>query len=430
MNIDTGIEKPLILLIDDDRINLSVFGQALSELFQVRVATKGEQGLRLAETLPMPELILLDVMMPEMDGYQVIETLKANPLTREIPVIFLTALSSYTDEERGLRLGAVDYIYKPCALPILLSRVKTHVELKKARDFLQDQNSYLEAEVQRRQQEVQVVQMQLLQSEKLAAIGQLAAGIAHEINNPIGFVNSNLNTLNEYVADLLSILERYEQLLSQMTTPDQIAVPLQALLQEKKLVYIREDLPQLIKESCDGLARVKSIIQDLKNFSHVEGSEWEYVDLHKGLDSTINIIWNELKYHCKVHKDYGDIPEVYCLPSQLNQVFMNLLVNAGQAIQGNGDITISTACHENEIWVEIADTGQGIPPEHLNRLFEPFFTTKPVGKGTGLGLSISKGIIEKHHGRLEVSSILGQGSRFRVVLPLHLEQLLMESAGK
>lgn len=430
MNIDTGIEKPLILLIDDDRINLSVFGQALSELYQVRVATKGEQGLRLAETLPMPELILLDVMMPEMDGYQVIETLKANPLTREIPVIFLTALSSYTDEERGLRLGAVDYIYKPCALPILLSRVKTHVELKKARDFLQDQNSYLEAEVQRRQQEVQVVQMQLLQSEKLAAIGQLAAGIAHEINNPIGFVNSNLNTLNEYVADLLSILERYEQLLSQMTTPDQIAVPLQALLQEKKLVYIREDLPQLIKESCDGLARVKSIIQDLKNFSHVEGSEWEYVDLHKGLDSTINIIWNELKYHCKVHKDYGDIPEVYCLPSQLNQVFMNLLVNAGQAIQGNGDITISTACHENEIWVEIADTGQGIPPEHLNRLFEPFFTTKPVGKGTGLGLSISKGIIEKHHGRLEVSSILGQGSRFRVVLPLHLEQLLMESAGK
>ncbi len=410
-----------ILLVDDDAINLSLFGQALEPYYEVLIATDGERALQLARHPPKPDLILLDVMMPNMDGYQVIERLKANIATQEIPVIFLTALTSNSDEERGLALGAADYIYKPCNLSILLARVRTQLELKKSRDWLQNQNSYLEAEIKRRQQENQLVHLQLLQSEKLAAIGQLAAGIAHEINNPIGFVNSNLNTLNEYMDDLFAALETCGVLIETDPPPGDAIQQLRMLKKQKNIEFLRQDIPQLITESREGLSRVKAIIQDLKNFSHVDENKWELANLHKGLDSTLNIIWNELKYHCTVHKDYGDIPEIICLPSQLNQVFMNLLINAAHAIKTKGDISISTRQIGQEVWVEISDTGEGIAPEHINRLFEPFFTTKPVGKGTGLGLPISQSIIEKHRGRIEVSSQIGQGTTFRIILPIQAQ---------
>lgn len=411
-----------ILLVDDEAINLTVFGKALSEHYEVIVANNGERALRLANSQPKPDLILLDVMMPGMDGYEVLQQLKSNADTQDIPVIYVTALSANTNEEHGLELGAVDYIYKPCHLSILLARVRTQLELKKSRDWLQNQNLYLEAEIARRQQENQQVQLQLLQSEKLAAIGQLAAGIAHEINNPIGFINSNLGTLKQYWEALFTFLDAVDKQLT--AEPDhELAIEyLHRLQQESDLDYLREDIPALLAESLEGLNRVKSIVQDLKNFSHAEENKWNLADLHKGLDSTLNIIWNELKYHCRIHKHYGDIPEIYCLPSQLNQVFMNLLVNAGQAIETQGDIHITTGTQDDEIWVEISDTGEGIAPELINRLFEPFFTTKPVGKGTGLGLSISQNIIKKHHGRLEVSSQVGKGTTFRVVLPLRQKQ--------
>ena len=407
-----------LLLVDDDSVNLTVFGQFLMPHYTVLVATSGLRGLQLARAEPKPDLILLDVMMPEMDGYQVLEQLKADPETRDIPVIFLTALSADSDEERGFELGAVDYIYKPCHLSILLARVRIQLELKKSRDWLKHQNDYLEAEVERRHQENQQVHLQLLQSEKLAAIGQLAAGIAHEINNPIGFVNSNLNTLNGYIDDLFAMLDGYDGLIAGLgPEAEDLRRNLRQLKQQRDLDYLRGDIPQLIAESREGLSRVKGIIQDLKDFSHADEHKWEVADLHRGLDSTLNIIWNELKYHCTVHKEYGEIPRIYCMPSQLNQVFMNLLVNAAQAITDKGDIRITTGHGQGEVWVEIADSGQGIAPELLNRLFEPFFTTKPVGKGTGLGLSISQNIVSKHGGRIDVSSEVGKGSVFRICLP-------------
>ena len=172
---------------------------------------------------------------------------------------------------------------------------------------------------------------------------------------------------------------------------------------------------------------MRKIVQDLKNFSHVSGHQWDWADLHQGLDSTLNIVWNELKYKCQVVKEFGDIPKVYCLISQLNQVFMNLLVNAGHAIETKGIITIRTIrLGRDEIAIEISDTGKGIAPEHLTRIFEPFFTTKPVGKGTGLGLSLAYGIINTHHGRIDVSSQLGIGTSFRVIIPI--QPLAAESA--
>jgi signal transduction histidine kinase len=411
--------KATILLVDDDSINLSVFGQFLTSYYEVLIATSGPRALQLANGATKPDLILLDVMMPGMDGYEVLNQLKANPDTREIPVIFVTALNSDVEEERGLKLGAVDYIYKPCHLSILLARIRAQLELKSARDWLKNQNAFLEAEVERRHRENEQVHLQLLQSEKLAAIGQLAAGIAHEINNPIGFVNSNLNTLNTYLLDVFTVLDAYHALVADSPIAPEALQTLLDLKQRKDIDYLRNDIPQLIAESREGLLRVRDIIQDLKNFSHTDSNDWELADLHKGLDSTLNIIHNELKYHCKVHKEYGELPEIYCLPSQLNQVFMNLLINAAHAIETKGDITLRTGHNDKEVWVEIGDNGKGIAPENLTRLFEPFFTTKPVGKGTGLGLSISQNIVRKHGGRIEVNSNVGQGSTFRVWLPIH-----------
>ena len=262
-------------------------------------------------------------------------------------------------------------------------------------------------------------QGQLLQSEKLASIGQLAAGVAHEINNPIGFVYSNLGTLQRYLTDLLGLIAAYES--AESNIADAVVIEqLQAMKKKADLVFLREDITALMSESRDGITRVKDIVQNLKDFSHADaGDEWHWATLQQGLDSTLNIVWNELKYKCEVVKEYAVIPDIECLPSQLNQVFMNMLVNAGHAIEERGTITIRTGTEQDQVWVEIEDTGKGIEPQNLKRIFDPFFTTKPVGTGTGLGLSLTYNIVQKHNGRLEVDSVVGQGTRFRIWLPIH-----------
>lgn len=260
-----------------------------------------------------------------------------------------------------------------------------------------------------------VAQSQLLQSEKMASIGVLAAGVAHEINNPIGFVNSNLNSLQRYALSLLRLLDAYEAREGALPTHDQAEIA--RLKTEVDADYLRDDLEPLLRESLDGLDRVKRIVQDMKDFSHVDGGDLEHANLESGLDSTLNVVWNEVKYKAEVTKAYGGIPPIDCFPSQLNQVFMNLLINAAHAIEERGRITLRTGHDGGHVWVEVEDTGKGIPEELLGRIFEPFFTTKAVGKGTGLGLSLSYGIVQKHGGQIEVASEVGKGTRFRVVLP-------------
>lgn len=255
---------------------------------------------------------------------------------------------------------------------------------------------------------------QLLQSEKMASIGSLAAGVAHEINNPIGFVASNMGNLGTYVEDLFTIVDAYRsELLSYTATPksDEIAKKLD-------LDFMRDDVKSLLIENKDGVDRVKRIVQDLKDFSHVDHGEWVVSNLHQGLDSTLNIVNNEIKYKASVEKKYGNIPPINCIASQLNQVFMNLLVNAAHAIEGSGKITIETGQQDEFILVKISDTGTGIPKDNLVRIFDPFFTTKPVGKGTGLGLSLSYGIVKRHGGKITVDSTVGQGTTFTVWLPV------------
>jgi len=279
-----------------------------------------------------------------------------------------------------------------------------------------------EQELLRRHAELNVrltaAQEKLLQAEKLASIGQLAAGVAHEINNPIGYVHSNLGSLQEYLHSLFALIDAYERV---MRSPDPRLMigEIDETRSRLDIDFISRDLPQLLSESREGIERVTRIVRDLKDFSRAERDHsWKLVDLHVGLESTLNIIWNELKYNTTLEKEYGTLPPVECLPSELNQVFMNILLNAGQAIGERGTIRVSSGHDGDSVWVEVADSGNGIPPDALQRIFDPFFTTKPVGKGTGLGLSISYGIVAKHNGRIDVDSRLGEGSRFRIVLPV------------
>lgn len=260
-------------------------------------------------------------------------------------------------------------------------------------------------------------QNQLLQAEKMASIGQLAAGVAHEINNPIGFVSSNLSSLRSYVEPLFRLLELLQEM-PQESLPPAISNELAALSKQIDLEFIGEDLPQLLNESDDGLARVKKIVQDLKDFSRVDHADWQDADLNAGLDSTLNVVMNEVKYKAEVRKEYGDLPPVRCIAAQLNQVFMNLIVNAAHAIPQRGLITLKTQAQGDWVSIEVRDTGTGMPEDVKRRIFEPFFTTKPVGQGTGLGLSLSFSIVQKHGGRIEVESEPGAGTSFKVWIPV------------
>ncbi|MDO9068080.1 MAG: ATP-binding protein [Deltaproteobacteria bacterium] len=320
----------------------------------------------------------------------------------------LDAGESYTDEDLANGAVVVNLI------TVVIENARLHMDQERRIAMLSKMND----EVRSVNKRLEDAQNQLLQSEKMASIGQLAAGVAHEINNPVGYINSNLGTLQKYLRDLFDMLAAYEQAEPLLADHAEVLRNIGALKEKLDIGYLKEDVFALMGESQEGIARVKKIVQDLKDFSHVDEAEWQWTDIHKGIDSTLNIVWNEIKYKAEVIKEYGSLPEVECLPSQLNQVFMNMLVNAAHAIEERGTITLRSGVEGEEVWVEFADTGKGIPPENLNRIFDPFFTTKPVGKGTGLGLSLSYSIVQKHHGRIVVSSEVGKGTTFRIWLPV------------
>ncbi len=265
---------------------------------------------------------------------------------------------------------------------------------------------------------------QLLQSEKMASIGQLAAGVAHEINNPIGYVSSNITTLRNYIDDLFILITDYTALEHEF--PVTTAHHFRNLREKLDIEYLKQDIKAIFSESTEGIVKVKKIVQDLKDFSRIDGSDnWTQSDIHQGIDSALNIAANEIKYSAQVIKEYGDIDYVECILSQLNQVFLNLIINATHAFEKNktGNIFIKTAQIGQTVYIEIKDNGCGIPPENLTKIFDPFFTTKPVGVGTGLGLSISYGIIKKHGGNITVTSTPKEGTCFKIELPIHHEKV-------
>jgi two-component system NtrC family sensor kinase len=251
----------------------------------------------------------------------------------------------------------------------------------------------------------------------MASIGQLAAGVAHEINNPMGFIISNLGSLGRYIEKLNDYIGSIEMLCADRD------VSFREIMAEERKKYkverICKDMPDMIHESLDGAARVRKIVQDLKSFSRIDTMDHVSADINEGLESTLSIVWNELKYKESVTKDYGQLPSVCCNLGQLNQVFMNILVNAAQAIDSQGNITITTRSEGENVRIVISDSGNGIPPESLKHIFDPFYTTKEVGKGTGLGLAIAYDIVtNKHGGRIEARSEVGHGTTFTIILPL------------
>ena len=437
----TRSAAPVVLLVDDQRVNLILLRGLLSPAYSVLEADSGEMALALAASRPRPDLILLDIMMPDMDGYEVLRRLRSDPATCEIPVIFVTAMTDENDERVGLTLGAVDYLTKPFRSPILMARVRTQLELKQGRDELQLRNDSLEAAVQQRtqslsealarqralNQRLEQAQLQLLQSEKMASLGQFAAGVAHEINNPISFVRSNLGTLKAYVDDVLALLQAGDAVCQQATASLAQADYLR-LCRDKDLPYLREDLTQMLDESRDGLDRVSRIVADLKNFSRFGREDWAWADLHEGLQATLRLMAGQLPPGCEVQLALApELPLVHCIVPQLNQVFLNLLTNAVQALAGPGCIRIATRrLGEAHVELRFEDSGPGIAAEHLGRIFDPFFTTQAVGQGMGLGLSISWGIVHRHAGQLTAHNRDQGGACFVLQLPLDPQTVLAE----
>ena len=263
----------------------------------------------------------------------------------------------------------------------------------------------------------------------MASIGQLAAGVAHEINNPTGFVSSNLKTLSDYIQDLSDLSEEYRKLIKGLEKTSEATGSLDVMEQVERIASLEEkidldfvlkDIFELIVESKEGIDRIKKIVQDLKDFAHPGEDKPKFADINQNMDSTVNVVWNELKYKANVNKDYGTLPQVQCYPQLLNQVFMNLLVNAAQAIDDRGEIRIKTRADNGFLEIKISDTGSGIPKENLPRIFDPFFTTKEVGKGTGMGLNVAYNIIQKHHGKIDVKSDVGRGTTFTIRIPTDL----------
>ena len=413
----------LILIVDDTPTNLDVISEALSDAgYTVAIATSGERALKQLERRS-PDLILLDVMMPGIDGFATCQRLKANPKTCDIPVIFMTALSDADSKIKGFEVGAVDYITKPFQEREVLARVKTHLQLS----FL-TQN--LEQQVSEKNAQLQASQLQLIQREKMSALGNLVAGIAHEINNPIGFLGGNIQPALDYINDLLGLIDLYQQKYPQ---PD---AEIKAEMEQIDLEYIREDLPKLIGSMKEGVKRIRDVSTSLRTFSRADSDRPVPCNIHDGIDSTIMILKHRLKAddthpEIEVIKNYGDLPQIECYAGQLNQVFMNLLSNAIDAFdESNKGESYQNIAHKimiatelspdlSQIFVSIKDNGVGMNKILQEQIFADFFTTKCVGKGTGLGLAIARQIVvQKHHGDITVHSILGAGTEFVITLPV------------
>ncbi|WP_103668504.1 sensor histidine kinase [Pseudanabaena sp. BC1403] len=440
------LQPSTILIVDDNPTNLEVLSTTLEDHgFTVSVAIDGENALSQAEYLE-PDLILLDVMMPGIDGFEACRLLLSNPKTQNIPVIFMTALADPTEKVKGFELGAVDYITKPFQQEEVIARVNLHLKLSSLNKTIAEQNQHLEQQVVERTAELtqaletlQKSQLQLVQSEKMSSIGQLMAGIAHEINNPLGFINGNLSLAQEAFANLLNHLQLYQAEFPKVS--DKIIDHAELI----DLEFLLTDLPALTKSLRVGCDRIKAISNSLGIFSRSDTEHRVSFKIEEGLEITLMLLRHRLKSvdqipEIHIIKDYADLPKVACYAGQLNQVFMNLLANAIDALHASG-YTVSMVkrgeAKQPTIWVKtellqcetrlddkvritIRDNGLGIPPNLQTKIFESLFTTKPVGKGTGLGLSISREIVEEiHGGKLTLTSTSSEGTEFTIEIPVY-----------
>jgi signal transduction histidine kinase len=426
-----GSELADLLIVDDTPANLRLLSIILTRQgYQVRKAITPYLALNAVER-NLPALILLDINMPEMNGYQLCEKLKENPNTREVPIIFISALDDVFDKIKAFEAGGDDYITKPFQEAEVLIRVKHQLKLRSLQLELVHKNQVLEGTLS----DLKQAQNQLIQNEKMVSLGQLVAGVCHEINNPVNFISGNLGYVQDYAQHLLQLLQLYRQALG--SPPPEI----QEFEEQIELDFLAEDLPKLLQSMKGGTNRIQVIVESLRNFSRLDESELKPVDLHEGLDSTLMMLGHRLEAQgdrpgITVIKQYEQLPRVRCYAAQINQVFMNLLSNAIDAFEGSDrqgpslpttqaipspTISIKTACPTpDRVTLSITDNGPGMTPELQQQIFNPFFTTKQVGYGTGLGLSISYQIVvEGHGGTLDCQSSPGNGTTFILGLPIH-----------
>ncbi|WP_459924328.1 ATP-binding protein [Desulfatiferula olefinivorans] len=397
-----------IIFADDDVVARKLVLKLMREAdFKVIIAENGREAWDLLKRTGA-RVVVTDWSMPEMNGLDLCRKIRSEILDTYVFIILITSRSDKEDTIEGLRAGADDFLVKPLNVGELTARIRSGIRIIELEDRVKKAGE------------------QLYQSEKMASVGQLAAGVAHEINNPTGFVSSNLKTLAGYQKDVNALLTRYREL-KQTIRGDanerspSISEALELIdrkEEELDIDYLMKDSEDLIGESLEGMERIKKIVMDLKDFAHPGEDTMKEADINACLDSTLNVIWNEIKYSAQVKKHYGNLPLVPCFPQQLNQVFMNMIINASQAIEGEGVITLTTDHDASGITVRIKDTGKGIPKENLSRIFDPFFTTKEVGKGTGLGMNVAYNIVKKHRGTIDVVSEVGKGTEFTVHLPL------------
>lgn len=420
-----------ILLVDDNPNNLKVLSEAIQgHGWKALMATDGESAIEQAE-YARPDLIILDVMMPGIDGFETCRRLKANSITEDIPVIFMTALSNATDKVKGLEIGAVDYITKPFQQEEVIARLKLHLKISHLTRTLEQQVEERTAELTQSLTQLQQTQLQVIQSEKMSALGNLVAGIAHEMNNPLGFISASLQQAKPTIGDIVEHLKLYQQ---SLPSPNQEIIN---HAEEIDLDYSIQDLSKIIDSMVMACDRIKNISNSLRTFSRADRDFKQPFNLHEGIDSTILILKHRLKANDKrpaieVVTEYGKIPNVECFPGQLNQVFMNILANAIDALDESNasrsfedivanpnQITVTTSVIDKYVKIIIADNGVGMSQEVQQRIFDNLFTTKGVNKGTGLGLAIAQQIIvEKHNGQIECFSIPTKETKFVITLPI------------
>jgi len=409
-----------LLIVDDEEPVRNLFAAYLSETYTCETASDAQEALEILARGPVA-LVLTDIQMPGLGGIELLrKILERYP---ETAVIIASGVDRTQRVIDAIRVGASDYLLKPCELDVLALSVERALErrilLRNARRYKKDLE-LRNSELAQQKGELVRLQAQMVQSAKMASIGLLAAGVAHELNNPAGFIYSNVDVLRQYVERLKRCLFAYDE----MSLPNQDADRIAEIKTEIDYDNIVNDLGSILSDCYLGAERIRDVVQNLRLFSRLDESEIKQVDLNEGIDATVRLLSRYYKSgRITLDRNYGELPLINCYAAQLNQVWMNLLVNAAQAIGDDyGTVRIQTLSNGKTISVSVTDSGKGISPENLKKIFDPFFTTKPVGEGTGLGLSISHGIVEKHRGTIAVSNISEEGTTFTITLPVDIEE--------
>jgi two-component system, NtrC family, sensor kinase len=404
-----------ILIVDDEAGIREMFAVWLrEESYECTTAASADEALaNLAKNTYA--LVISDMMMPGRNGVELLREVKSR--YADTAVIMVSGVDRSQRVRDALRIGAFDYLIKPCDLDVLTLSVEHALERRSLQRTARTYKAHLEnqnIELASSKTELERLQAQLVHTEKMASLGQLAAGIAHELNNPAGFIYGNMDLLGDHLSQLQSLLSIYDK----ATLPEDARQSVNSLKAEIKYERLVGDLDSIIADCREGAERICDVVKNLRLFSRLDEAELKKVDIHSGIDSTVRLLSRYFSGgQVTLHRDYGDLPSISCYAGQLNQVWMNLLVNAAQSIPEQGEVGISTKLEQGSVIVAISDTGSGIPEDQLSRIFDPFFTTKPVGEGTGLGLSISYGIIERHGGTINVESQVGAGTTFTIRIP-------------